>query len=114
MKIVFDVVNPGDLNAGLISYTDTVTVEIESGDPGGNDGDFAEYMRDILAEWFDGAKVTERKSRSIEQLARDIAYANSLGVRADVCGDAKQKIEAERLYQEAMEELERTQAKNNE
>lgn len=57
MKIVFDVYNPGDEEAGIFSYSDSVTIEIESGEPGGESGEFAEHMRQALAEWYDGARV---------------------------------------------------------
>lgn len=54
----FDIDKPAELAAGLNGYTDTVTVLVGSGDPGGELGEFEAYMRDCLAEWFDGARVT--------------------------------------------------------
>jgi hypothetical protein len=57
MKINYDIHHPGERSAGVNAFEDTVTIEIESGDPGGNNGEFAEHMRDSLKEWFDGAKV---------------------------------------------------------
>jgi SRSO17 transposase len=52
---------------------------------------------------------TSKKSR-IEELARTIAYANSLGVRASLCGDRVHNEEAKRMYREAIAELNRLQA----
>ena len=34
---------------------------VDSGDPGGEPGEFAEALRQFLAEWFDGAGVVELK-----------------------------------------------------
>ncbi len=56
MRIVFDVKHSGEQSAGINGYTDTVIIEVES--PGGDEGEFMYYMRDCLAVWFDGAKVT--------------------------------------------------------
>lgn len=57
MTLQFEVNMPSELAAGLRGFTDTVTVTVESGDPTGEPGEFAQYMRDCLAEWFDGAGV---------------------------------------------------------
>lgn len=57
MRLVFDVRYAGEAGAGLSPYTDSVTVEIESGEPGGEPGEFTEYMRKALEDWFDGATV---------------------------------------------------------
>lgn len=57
MKLIYHVESSGDWSAGLLQYSDQVTVEIESGDPGGDDGEFAEELRQFLAEWYDGADV---------------------------------------------------------
>lgn len=51
---------PGELAAGINSYTDTITIMVESGDPGGDESgedSFCEFMRSALAEWYDGARV---------------------------------------------------------
>jgi LPS O-antigen subunit length determinant protein (WzzB/FepE family) len=47
----------------------------------------------------------EEKKARIDELTRTLAYANSLGVRAAVVGDAQQSAEAARIYREAKEEL---------
>lgn len=56
-EIKFDVCHPGEMGAGIWGYSDAVTVTVEN-DPGGEEGEFEKYMRECLAEWFDGAKVT--------------------------------------------------------
>ncbi len=70
-KLSFSVKHPGEIDAGISGYTDTVTVDIESGDAGGDKGEFEEYMRDCLAEWFDGAAVrldeTPDQQEGVEQ-----------------------------------------------
>ncbi len=65
-KIVYAVKHPGELGAGLYPYYDTITIVVESADPGGGYKDFENYMRQCLAEWFDGADVTERKNSSVD------------------------------------------------
>lgn len=57
IEIVYAVVHPGELAAGIRSYSETVRVIVESGDPGGDEEEFEKFMRDCLAEWFDGASV---------------------------------------------------------
>ena len=42
------------------SYSDTVTVTVESGDPGGDSGEFEEHIRQSLSDCFDVASVTLR------------------------------------------------------
>jgi hypothetical protein len=39
------------------------------------------------------------------ELAKQIAFANALGVRAAITGDKDEHARAKRLYDEAMEEL---------
>jgi len=56
-KIIYDIDCPGDEDAGLRSYTDRITLEIDSGDPGGEEGEFEKFMKDSLKEWYDGANV---------------------------------------------------------
>ncbi|MGF6996875.1 hypothetical protein [Paraburkholderia sp. GAS32] len=59
MSLAFNVDMPSDMSAGRLGFTDAVTVTVASGDPGGEAGEFAQYMRDCLAEWFDGAGVVQ-------------------------------------------------------
>lgn len=62
MELEFDVIHHGDALAGLRHYNDTVTVCVRSGDPGGEDGEFEEHIRQAIAEWFDGAAVQPAKT----------------------------------------------------
>lgn len=56
-ELKFDVYHPGEMEAGIWGYSDAVTVTVEN-DPGGEEGEFEQYMRECLAEWFNGANVT--------------------------------------------------------
>lgn len=67
--VVVDVSSPGEADAGMRPFTDTVRVSCESGDFGGEaDGEFsfAEIFRSFVAEWYDGPAVTIRR-RSVEK-----------------------------------------------
>lgn len=64
LKLTFDVSHSGEPGAGLTAYSDTVVVALESGEPGGEPGEFEQFMRDCLADWFDGAKVESRREES--------------------------------------------------
>lgn len=55
---VLDIYHPGKTDAGVPSYTDTVIITVESGDPGAEPGEFAEAMQSYLKEWFEGARVS--------------------------------------------------------
>ena len=58
MRLKFDIENFGEIGAGLSPYSETVMIDVESGDPGGEDGEFMEFMQSSLAEWFDGSAVS--------------------------------------------------------
>lgn len=60
MKLTFKINPHHEPEVGLDFYGDTVTIEVESGDPGGDPMEFAEYMRKRLADWY-GLKVEEKK-----------------------------------------------------
>ena len=64
MRFIFDVDFHGEQDAGLNSYTDTIAIDVESASPGGEPGEFAEHMRQALAEWFDGASVQLRSVKA--------------------------------------------------
>jgi len=53
----FYIENPGEEAAGIHSYSERVEVSVDSGDPGGYPGEFQDYMKNSLAEWYDGATV---------------------------------------------------------
>ena len=57
-RFQFNVEHPGEPGAGIRAYSDRVSVEVESGETGGEGGEFEGEVRDFLAEWFDGAGVT--------------------------------------------------------
>jgi len=57
LALTFDVEHPGELQDGLRAYSDTVTVTVDSGDPGGSPDEFTEEMQKFLLGWFDGAAV---------------------------------------------------------
>lgn len=57
MKITFTITHPGEIGAGIRPFTDSATVELLSGHPGGDPGEFEEHLRSALADWFDGATV---------------------------------------------------------
>jgi hypothetical protein len=57
MTLHYSVYGAGEIAAGIYAYSDEVTVTVASGDPGGEEGEFAEAMRVFLAEWFDGASI---------------------------------------------------------
>jgi len=52
----FEIEFTGEPAAGLNPFHETVTVTVEN-DPGGNAGEFKEFIKDALKEWFDGAVV---------------------------------------------------------
>lgn len=60
IQFQFYVSHPGEPGAGIRSYSDEILVTVQSGDPGGDPGEFPEWMRQAIAEWCDGAKVTCR------------------------------------------------------
>ena len=63
MKLTFDIFHPGEPEAVIMPITDTITVEVKSGDPGGEQGEFEMYMIDLLSSWYGGARVESLKVR---------------------------------------------------
>ena len=57
MKLIFDIYMPDYPVAGLLGFTERITIEVESGDPGGDNGEFAGFMRTAVEDWYDGAQV---------------------------------------------------------
>lgn len=60
--------------AGIIGFTDTITVIVASGDPGGEEGEFKEHLREILHEWYDGADVYLVSSKHTYPLDSNCPY----------------------------------------
>lgn len=60
-EYIFDIEFGRDNSAGLIAFHDRITIKVDSGDPGGEEGEFESYMKVVLTEWFDVATVTFRK-----------------------------------------------------
>ena len=53
----FSICVPGERSAGIIGFTDTIKITVESGDPGGEPGEFESFIKDCLKEWYDGGEV---------------------------------------------------------
>ena len=56
--ISFQVYFPGETGAGLRSFSDVVRITVDSGDAGGDAGEFEEHMLAALGDWYPGARVT--------------------------------------------------------
>ena len=56
--IHFEVNVPSEYSAGIRGFSDSITVIIGSGDPGGEPEEFAKEMRKFLENWYDGGKIT--------------------------------------------------------
>lgn len=83
----YDIEYPGELAAGLRGFTDTVTITVESGNPGGyasGPDSFQAFMRGVLVDWYDGAYV---KYLSGDGDAEDTSQASREGVC--VCGSTR-------------------------
>jgi hypothetical protein len=53
----FEVYFPGELAAGLNSYSDTVEMTVHSFAPDEDTSDFEDWILTFLKEWYDGAGV---------------------------------------------------------
>jgi hypothetical protein len=62
MRLTFDVIQPSELEAGTTGFTERITVVVDSGDPGGNSGEFERELCGFLREWYDGAKIKRDES----------------------------------------------------
>lgn len=56
-EIVLHVNYAGDRAAGLRSMTDTLRIRCESGEWGGSEGEFQDFIKGAISEWYDGAHV---------------------------------------------------------
>jgi hypothetical protein len=59
-KLVFDVSFAGERAAGLHSFTETVTITFDAGEPKESAEDLAQMLQSTLADYYEGADVTER------------------------------------------------------
>jgi len=60
LTYVYKIDIPPEPAAGLRGLVDTVTVEVASGDPGGDltgDDSFGQYMLQVLRDWYDTSHV---------------------------------------------------------
>ena len=58
LTLTFEVEHPGELASGMRGYSEKVTVIVDSGDPGGEPGEFRKLIQQSLSEWFKGANIT--------------------------------------------------------
>ena len=57
-KWIVEIDSPQDLDAGIIGFTDTIVITVDSGDPGGAKSDFGTFLIDMFLEWYDdGARI---------------------------------------------------------
>lgn len=61
LKITYNIEYRGEVAAGIRPFDDEVTVTVESGDPGGDDGEFARFLQECLGDWYDGANIEVAK-----------------------------------------------------
>lgn len=59
LALKFRVTSPGDSSVGIRPINETIHVIVESGDPGGEAGEFGEILRDALVGFFGDATVVE-------------------------------------------------------
>lgn len=57
MELTFEIECDGDVHAGLMPYRNRLVVTTDE-HPGGESEEFEEWLTAVIAEWFDGAKVT--------------------------------------------------------
>lgn len=57
----FNITVPGEYEAGINGFTDTIKILVESGEPGGDSGEFEEHIQSCLKEWYDGGDVSLQK-----------------------------------------------------
>lgn len=57
LELVFKVNIPPDYSSGLNGVYDTIKVVVDSGDPGGEPGEFTEFMLGCLKDWYDTPNV---------------------------------------------------------
>ncbi len=62
MEISFDISGYDMTSCGTSVEEETIVITVASGDPGGNSGEFAEYLRGCLDSWYNGAVINIRVS----------------------------------------------------
>jgi hypothetical protein len=75
-EFVFVINHSGEHAAGILPFSDSITIHVTSGDPGGEDGEFEDFMRNALKEWYDGAGV-ETLSEFEERLTKEVTNENT-------------------------------------
>jgi hypothetical protein len=67
LKLEYVVIWSAEPGAGTYGGEENITIIIDSGDPGGEPGEFAADLGKFLAEWFDASVVTkEERQRQID------------------------------------------------
>lgn len=74
-QFTFDITAPAELAAGRRGFEDRITVIVDSGDPGGDGDEFAVYLRQALAEWFDAYVALNENAPSVRLQAEWDALA---------------------------------------
>lgn len=92
----FEVRKPDEPSAGLLGYTEEVTVTVVYG-AGGESAEFKRYMGDCLAEWFDGAVVVGKLARVPTRFTVFGLYPESMQRHCEVV-EARNPTEAEEVY----------------
>ena len=57
LRIKYSIDFPGDESAGMLPFCDDIEVIVESGNPGGENGEFEDFIRQALEQWYDGPWV---------------------------------------------------------
>jgi hypothetical protein len=86
-SICFHICYPGELAAGMRAFDDEVSIRCDSGNFGGDEDEFADFMKAVLTEWYDGATVTVKQCSPHEpdfyRGSRVRCKSNTQGSRAE-------------------------------
>jgi len=64
MKVYrFDIDSPGDIDAGIHGFTDTIIIIAEKGETGAVESEFKDFMKEALQEWNTSATITEDQAK---------------------------------------------------
>jgi hypothetical protein len=61
----FFISHPGEQAAGLLPYTEDISVIVGSASPEDEDLEFVEHMQGAMQEWYEGAKISLQRRRPI-------------------------------------------------